>query len=219
MAAVQWWGRVAAKPAWSGAWLRQQQIPTIWSVRHKAVSAFCSWLEPDACCSTDFGLHCLKQEMVRSFSKVTGVMLFLPNSEMQHDWNRQLAHSNCSDCASSFQVNATWTLLCTQCQETRKTWNSWKHLRSTGGHWGLLQYVYTTCYATWCVCVCEWVLDVFKKLFLLWSAGEHTKSILNNWCCCFWLPGTSWLGCGSQEGSSCGDMPPILSKSMSLLFP
>ena len=116
MAAVQWWGRVAAKPAWSGAWFRQQQIPTIWSVRHKAVSAFCSWLEPDACCSTDFGLHCLKQEMVRSFSKVTGVMLFLPNSEMQHDWNRQLAHSNCSDCASSFQVNATWTLLCTQCR-------------------------------------------------------------------------------------------------------
>ena len=74
----------------------------------------------------------------------TGVMLFLPNSEMQHDWNRQLAHSNCSDCASSFQVNATWTLLCTQCQETRKTCNSWNHLRSTGGHWGLLQYVYTT---------------------------------------------------------------------------
>ena len=67
-----------------------------------------------------------------------------------------------------------------------------------GRCWGLLQGVYTTC-LRWTQCY-----------FVYFSCGrpvnipnQFGKSIWNGWCCCLWLPGTSWQGPSLTYHPSC----------------
>lgn len=120
-----------------------------------------------------------------------------------HHWTRQtnstFNDSNCSDCARSFNINPC-------CAH-----NARRHAEpaSLGSVCGPRVGVGVCCKE-----YIQHVLNGHSAILCVWKWGDEAmifscgrpvnipnqfgKSIWNSWCCCLWLPGTSWLGCGGH---------------------